>query len=425
VEGKLSSDKSDQLPFPSGNEERVTEAQAKAACAAIADPDLRMDCMTDVRMVNEPDVTDKLVNGFKTVEATDKTLGNKKSIMCGSRYGLPSTNKKANWGTDGYLVTCKRECAQDPSCLAINYEEDKKSSIWCFGCKDVSTRIESAWGLTWKWERINPKITTPTTKPPKIPKTCYSVGDPHLKQFNGATFDSHSVGWKTLYAKGNLKIQLEQAKWNTRGVAVNRAVRYSTNGGTTWDETVQDGKLLSSGVIKNFNNPGVKLTVNSADYSRFTWAKVKRIYNVYVTTSEYDGATGQCTQGKLRRRLRTSDGIEFPSGNDVKVSELQAKAACANLSEQKQNCETDLRMVNEPDVVVKMTKDFETVETVVRNLGTTTTTTTTIKTNTAKVTTTAAPITTAAETTTSAVVDSTTTTHVGFSVLVMLIVSLL
>merc|ERR1712226_244233 len=62
-------------PFPSGNDVRVTEAQAKVACANIADADLRADCMTDVRMVNDPDVTDKLVDGFKTVEATDKVLG--------------------------------------------------------------------------------------------------------------------------------------------------------------------------------------------------------------------------------------------------------------------------------------------------------------------------------------------------------------
>merc|ERR1712176_126198 len=367
--------------------------QAKAACAAISDPDLRADCVTDVRMVNDPDVTGKLVDGFKTVETTDETLGNKKSIMCGSRYNLPSTNKKANWGTDGYLATCKRECAQDPSCLAINYEEDKTSSVWCFGCKDVSTRTESAWGLTWKWERVNVKVTTPTTKPPKLPKTCYSVGDPHLKQFNGATFDSHQVGWKTLYAKGELKIQLEQAKWNTRGVAINRAVRYSTNGGATWDETVQDGQLLSSGATKIFANPQVTLTVHSADYSQYTWARVKRIYNVYVTTSEYDGATGQCTQG--RRRLRTSGGIEFPSGNDVKVSKQRAEAACAHLGEQKQNCETDLRMVNEPDAIDKITQDFDTVESTVQRLEATTTTNTATEPSTsAKVT---APTTTTTE----------------------------
>merc|ERR1712176_625779 len=137
--------------------------QAKAACAAISDPDLRADCVTDVRMVNDPDVTGKLVDGFKTVETTDETLGNKKSVMCGSRYDLPSTNKKANWGTDGYLGTCKRECAQDPSCLAITYEEDQKSSVWCFGCKDLKTRTEAAWSYTWKWQPITPTTTTTST----------------------------------------------------------------------------------------------------------------------------------------------------------------------------------------------------------------------------------------------------------------------
>merc|ERR1712157_297451 len=71
-----------------------------------------------------------------------------------------------------------------------------------------------------------------TTKRVNVPKTCVSVGDPHLTTFDGARFDSHAVGWKTLYAKGNLKIELEQAKFKTSGagVAVNRAVWYSTNG---------------------------------------------------------------------------------------------------------------------------------------------------------------------------------------------------
>merc|ERR1712130_1060718 len=174
-----------------------------------------------------------------------------------------------------------------------------------------------------------------------------------------------------------------------------------------------------------------------------TWARVKRIYNVYVTTSEYDGATGQCTQGKLRRHLDTSDGIKFPSGNDVKVSEQRARDACAHLSEQKENCVTDLRMVNEPDAVAKMTKDFETVETTVKRLeATTTTTSTTTSTTTetstpAKVTETSTPAkvtetsTPAKETETSTTtqvevkVSAATTTHLCFSVLVMLIGSML
>merc|ERR1712003_77546 len=251
--------------------------------------------------------------------------------------------------------------------------------------------------------------TTSTAAAPKTPKTCYSVGDPHLKKFNGAKFDSHSVGWKTLYAKGNLNIQLEQAKWNTRGVAVNRAVRYSTDGGATWDETVQDGQLLGSGAIKIFANPQVKLTVHSADYSQYTWARVKRIYNVYVTTSEYDGATGQCTQGQLRRRLRTSDGIEFPSGNDVKVSKQRAEAACAHLGEQKQNCETDLRMVNEPDAIDKITQDFDTVESTVQKLEATTTT------NTATEPSTSTKV-TEPSTTTKVTEPSTTTTEDGVKI---------
>merc|ERR550532_357132 len=153
------------------------------------------------------------------------------------------------------------------------------------------------------------KTTTPaaitTTKRVNVPKTCVSVGDPHLKTFDGARFDSHAVGWKTLYAKGNLKIELEQAKFKTSGtgVAVNRAVRYSTNGGTSWDEMLEDGTVFSSGATKTFSNPNVKLTVTTGDFSRFSWAQVGHIYNVYVTTSDYAGATGQCTQGKLRRRL--------------------------------------------------------------------------------------------------------------------------
>jgi len=214
--------------------------------------------------------------------------------------------------------------------------------------------------------------TIPTRAPPA--KTCYSVGDPHLKKFDGTAFDSHATGWKTLYAKGDLKIDLEQATWRTTGgVAINRAVRYSTDGGNTWDEILQDGQLLSSGATKQFVNPNVKLTVGSADYSQYAWASIPHIYNVYVTTNEYDGATGQCSQGRLRRRLESSDGVSFPSGDDVKVSREVAEEACAGLAEQQSNCVTDMRMINEPDAVDKIKEDFETVESTVTALEATTT----------------------------------------------------
>merc|ERR1712232_416481 len=85
------------------------------------------------------------------------------------------------------------------------------------------------------------------------------------------------------------------------------------------------------------------------------------------------GATGQCTQGKLRRGRRlgssdTSGGVAFPSGAEVKVSKTQAEEACADLKEQKQNCVTDMRMVNEPEAVAKIKEDFDTVETTVKAL---------------------------------------------------------
>merc|ERR1712157_659889 len=128
-----------------------------------------------------------------------------------------------------------------------------------------------------------------------------------------------------------------------------------------------------------------------------------------------------------------SDGIEFPSGNDVKVSKQRAEAACAHLGEQKQNCETDLRMVNEPDAIDKITQDFDTVESTVQRLeATTTTNAATAPSTSAKVTepSTSIKVTepstsikvTAPTTTTSEdgvkIADAATTTHMCFSVLV-------
>merc|ERR1711939_774978 len=221
-------------------------------------------------------------------------------------------------------------------------------------------------------------IASTTTAAAKTPKICYSVGDPHVRKFNGFAFDSHAEGWKTLYAKDDLVIELEQAKWSTNTrAAINRAVRFSTNGGASLDHTLTNGQPHT---VKHFASPNVRLTVKSSDFSRFSWATHKHIYNVFVTTSEYEGATGQCTQGKLRRRLDssgdTSDGVAFPSGAEVKVSKEEAEEACAGLTEQKKNCVTDMRMMNEPDAIAKIREDFDTVEVTVKILEVTSTMTT-------------------------------------------------
>merc|ERR1712226_982292 len=261
-------------PFPSGNDVRVTEAQAKVACANIADADLRADCMTDVRMVNDPDVTDKLVDGFKTVEATDKVLGH---------------------------------------------------------------------------------------VPVKPVKTCKSVGDPHVYPFEKTRFDTHLPGWVTLYKKGKLIIDAEQKVWasNNQGVAINRAVRYSTDGGVKFT-TLQNGQ---KGDV-DFAGHSVKLTVRVQDYSsrRNINADCKFIYDLFVTTNNYAGASGQCVEGKLA--TDKGDQLPFPSGNDVRVTEAQAKVACANIADAdlRADCMTDVRMVNDPDVTDKLVDGFKTVE---------------------------------------------------------------
>merc|ERR1711959_6859 len=130
-----------------------------------------------------------------------------------------------------------------------------------------------------------------TTKPgtPKPMKTCYSVGDPHVKTFVGGLFDTHRVGWKPFYAKGSLVIELNQQTQlpnNPGGATINSAIRYSTNGGTTWVMRTE-GDLLGPNKDESemqFSDPNVKLTVSSPDVSTGL-PTARRMYNVYVTTN--------------------------------------------------------------------------------------------------------------------------------------------
>lgn len=104
-----------------------------------------------------------------TASATTEhpTSADRQSKMCGNRYDLPSSNNASSWGDAGYLEMCKKDCSLDPACKAVTYEEDQK--MWCFGCKDLATREEMAWGLTWKWQEVESSFeetaasTAPTT----------------------------------------------------------------------------------------------------------------------------------------------------------------------------------------------------------------------------------------------------------------------
>jgi len=182
-------------------------------------------------------------------------------------------------------------------------------------------------------------------------------------------FTSHAVGTKTLFAKGNLRIDLEQAAWKkTGGGTINRQVKYSTNGGKSWRAAGQTGPKMD-GYMVQFTEPNVQLSIHSSDYTGYAWSDVKYVYNVYILTEDITDVTGQCVQGKspgrrarLRgRRLESSDGVTFPSGDDVKVSKAMAEEACAGLGKLSDSCVTDLRLVNEFDAVEKIAGDYVTV----------------------------------------------------------------
>jgi len=121
------------------------------------------------------------------------------SIMCGSRYNLPSTNRRDKW-VGGHVATCKKECARDPNCKAVNYEQERRSNNWCFGCKDLATRPEKAWGLVWKWEKINGQFfkagggkTCPAGTIIKSESDCRAAGPSFGYRYNRAVFSRAPV----------------------------------------------------------------------------------------------------------------------------------------------------------------------------------------------------------------------------------------
>merc|ERR1719264_929794 len=126
----------------------------------------------------------------------------------------------------------------------------------------------------------------------------------------------------------------------------------------------------------DFASPAVKLTVQAVDYSKPRGTGDRFVYNIFVTTTETDGAQGVCA-GDRRRRL-----VEFipPFPADPVVTEKQAKAACGDPKAQFDNCVFDVRMTNDPDLIDAIATSFKVVEETVERLAhhkTTPTTTTT------------------------------------------------
>lgn len=78
VDGKAGQDarRRSLADFPTGDDVKVTKAQAEQACAKLTDAGLKEDCVSDIRMVNHPDFTDALASGFSAVEIKDKAIVN-------------------------------------------------------------------------------------------------------------------------------------------------------------------------------------------------------------------------------------------------------------------------------------------------------------------------------------------------------------
>jgi len=156
--------------------------------------------------------------------------------------------------------------------------------------------------------------------------TCHSIGDPHIKAFNGTKFDNHSPGWQLLYEKDKVKVETFHGLFLP-------GVKAMSN--TKWrvshdNQVVADGE---GGIVPP--DDGVVLL-----YDPMTWIKVqvtemydptgesvtanRFIYNVFITTSHYEGAFGLCADTEVQ-----DDPPPFP--DDPNVTNDEAETVCGDM----------------------------------------------------------------------------------------------
>jgi len=77
------------------------------------------------------------------------------------------------------------------------------------------------------------------------PKTCSSVGDPHLESHYGILYDNHQSGWTALFDAEGIKIETEQVFLSgSTNVMFNRGWRVSENGTLIVLERIQNVRLI-------------------------------------------------------------------------------------------------------------------------------------------------------------------------------------
>jgi len=152
-------------------------------------------------------------------------------------------------------------------------------------------------------------------------KTCMSVGDPHIKAFNGTAFDIHSLGWHLLYERKGVKIE-------TFHTPIKPTSTMASNGG--WRMSVND-VIVGEGGADGYVPPdnGVLYIVDpfTIYISVHTWrpSDGSSWYNIFITTSWYGDATGLCADEEV-----VADVLELPEDEQVTVDQAMAQKICAN-----------------------------------------------------------------------------------------------
>jgi len=181
--------------------------------------------------------------------------------------------------------------------------------------------------------------------------TCHSIGDPHIKSFNGTKFDNHSPGWHVLFEKDTIKVESYHDYFLPEFSAAMSNTKYRIS---YQNVTVAEGE---DGAIPD-NNDGIIFL-----YEPMTWVKIqanemhnpdsaitlknKFIYNIFITTSHYEGSFGLCSD----REEIQNETPELPA--DLQVSDEQAKTICMDFldTELYDDCIADAIFINNLDFI--------------------------------------------------------------------------
>mmetsp|Transcript_16541 Transcript_16541/g.24403 ORF Transcript_16541/g.24403 Transcript_16541/m.24403 type:complete len:794 (+) Transcript_16541:280-2661(+) len=125
------------------------------------------------------------------------------------------------------------------------------------------------------------------------PKTCSSVGDPHLESHYGILYDNHQSGWTALFDAEGIKIETEQVFLSgSTNVMFNRGWRVTENGIITAQG--DNGAVPAEGIFFVMEPITVWIHAMAFDLTLrapfYDW-----MYNIFVTTSQFETDDSLCS----------------------------------------------------------------------------------------------------------------------------------